>query len=433
MGKVDELAARLGQSHNVPPAAARGAVCLVLNSHNGHGPSSSRVAAIASAGGAGAALLVGALKLLQQEPSFWISHYSAKAHKSAGAGAAFTTGDFFSDVASVVSDPGKAISKAVSDVTRDPLGSLANVVNAAVNAALPVDLLKPIPGLGDLAQIYKSYSPLTMLGKLADAGLHGNMQGVLNIAKTELDQLQSVAAMVPGIGTGVSTAIGAAEALIHGGKPIEIALRAAYGAIPIPPGIRQVTDVVLDSVIALANGGSIPDVALSVARDRVPAGLPRDVFDTLAQIIVRHKPIAAAATELAAHEALKLAQGVGPALVQSIAKNVPPGVSALLSKLPDPTKSFPGVPSNLLGVAGLVGKLPAAMQKAAASKVASMVAQRPKPAPRPVAPPPPKRSIALHLPAKGAAPAKTIALRLGPSSSSALLTANAPYDMFAAH
>jgi hypothetical protein len=433
MGKVDQIAARLGQSFSVPPSAARGAVCLVLKAHSGDGPSSARVAAIAGAGGAGAALLCGALKLLQQEPSFWISHYGAKAHASAGAGAAFTTGDFFSDVASVVKDPGKAISKAVTDVTRDPLGSLANVVQAAVNVAVPVDLLSPIPGLGSLAQIAKSYTPASMLGSLAIAGLHGDMKGLLSVAKGELDKLQAVASMVPGLGTGVSTAIGAAEALLNGGKPIEIALRAAYGAIPIPPGIRQVTDVVLDSIIALANGGNITDVALTVARDRIPAGMPRDVFDTLAQIIVRHKPIAAAAVDLAEHEALKLAQGVGPALVQGLAKNVPHGVAALLSKLPDPSKPFPGVPSSLLGVAGLVAKLPAAMQKAAGPQVATMVAQRPKPPPRPVAPPPPKKAIALHLPAKGAAPARTVALRLGPSSSAALLTANAPYDMFAVH
>jgi hypothetical protein len=429
MGKLDTLAADLSARMHVPPAAACSALCLVLKAHHGDAAAGAKVKSIASASAPAGALLAEALRTLQREPSFWVSHYTSRAPSGT------RTGDFFGDVASVVSDPGKAIAKAVTDVTHDPLGSLGNVIQGALNAAVPLDLLKPIPGLGSIAQMAKSFSPLSSMGKLANAALHGNMGGVLDVAKTELSHLQSVAAMVPGLGTGVSTAIGAAEALLSGGNPIELALRAAYGAIPIPPGIRDVTDVVLETIIALVKGGNITDIALTVARDRVPSGLPRDVFDTLAQIIVRHQPILKAAGELAAHEAMKAAQGLGPALMQGLAKNVPSGVAGILSKLPDPSKSFPGLPANVLGLAGLVDKLPSNMKKLAAGPVAQLAAKMPRPVVAPPSPPrPPPKKIALQLgPAHApAAPPRTLALRLGPPSATAALAENAPYDMYAA-
>jgi len=42
-------------------------------------------------------------------------------------------------------------------------------------------------------------------------------------------------------GTGISAAIGAGLAALEGGSPLEIAIRTAYGATPIPPGIGQLT------------------------------------------------------------------------------------------------------------------------------------------------------------------------------------------------
>ena len=342
----------------------------------------------------------------------------------------------------VFSDAANAVSHAAESIAKNPLGALGDAVQGLLNAAIPLDLLKPIPGLGSLAQMAKSYSPLSSIGQLANSALHGDLNGVMNVAKGELSKLQSVASMVPGLGTGLSTAIGAAEALINGGKPLEIALRAAYGAIPIPPGIRSVTDTVLDAVIALANGGDVTDAALTIARDRVPEGFPRDVFDTLAQVIVRHKPIAQAAGELAMHEAAKAASGVGPALVQSLASAVPGNVSALLSKLPDPTKVFPGAPANLLGVSGLLDKLPGDLQKQAAAAVLPLVKQM-APAPPPA---PPVKKLVMRLPPKPAAPprpalslhvarlAPPMALPVAPDAvdpAASMLAANAPFNMFA--
>jgi hypothetical protein len=386
MGVFDNIAATLSRVHGISPAAASAAVALAVKAHQGHAPSRATANRIAQSP-KGKAILTSALAALQTHPSFWTSHY-VTSYSTGRAAPRYVTGDMFGDIAKaassavqsvahdisqVVSDPGKALAKAASDIVKNPAGVLSEVVQKAVNAALPVDLLKPIPGIGDLAQLAKSYSPVTTLGKLATSALRGDLKGVVGVAKGELDKLQSVASMVPGLGTGVSSAIGAAEALMSGGNPIEVALRAAYGAIPIPPGLRNITDTVLDAVLALLHGGNVSDIALTVARDRIPEGLPRDVFDTLAQIVVRHTPIAQAAGELAQHEALKLAQGAGPAILQGLAKSVPAGAAGLLSKLPDPSKVLGGLPPNVMGVAGLLGKLPAGpLQKQAAALVAPL-------------------------------------------------------------
>jgi hypothetical protein len=123
-----------------------------------------------------------------------------------------------------------------------------------------------------------------------------------------LSEVQGLVSLIPGIGTGISAAIGLAMALLEGGSPIVIAIRTAYGAIPIPPGIRNVTDPIVDGSINFAeHPHDFTDVAIKTVRDQVPAGLPREVFDTLVKILIKHQPI------------LKVAEGV----VADVAKQVP--------------------------------------------------------------------------------------------------------------
>jgi hypothetical protein len=453
MAAFDTIAASLGRLHGLPDPLARAVVSVALKAHQGH-PASRMAANRFASTPHGRGILQSALAALQSHPAFWTSHYVTSV-RTGQAPPRYVTGDMFGDIAKaassavqsvihdvseVASDPGKAIAKAASDIVKNPGAVLSNVVQQAVNVAMPLDLLKPIPGIGDLAQIVKSFSPVTGLGKLASAALRGDLNGVVNVAKDELSKLQAVASMVPGLGTGVSTAIGAAEALLSGGSPIEIALRAAYGAIPIPPGIRSVTDTVLDAVLALLHGGNPTDIALTVARDRIPDGLPRDVFDTLAQIIVRHTPITQAAGELAQHEALKLAQGAGPAILQGLAKSVPGGAAALLSKLPDPSKVLGGLPANLKGVAGLLSKLPAGnlqkqaaariapLAKAHADRLAAMTAARAQIHKAIALKLPPAPAPSRVLPMKKIIPLGHVAMPVAPAAASAL----AVYDMYAA-
>lgn len=181
-----------------------------------------------------------------------------------------------------------------------------------------------------------------------------------------LTTVQGVVSLIPGIGTGISAAISTAEAVLSGGSPLDIAIHAAYGAIPIPPGIRSITDTVLDSVMALIkHPDNIGDAVLAAARDRVPAGLPRQIFDTLIHVVgkkihlgTKPKAVAAAPAAQAAHAAGAAAPAGFTAadyyaelytngLPSALAKGLAPlsdEVHAHLSKLPDPrTTSYPSI------------------------------------------------------------------------------------------
>ncbi|MEO8800558.1 MAG: hypothetical protein ABI551_21875, partial [Polyangiaceae bacterium] len=131
---------------------------------------------------------------------------------------------------------------------------------------------------------------------------HGDLKALEKLAKDRMQMAQSVVSLVPGIGTGVSAAIGAGLAVLDGGGLLDIAIRTAYGAIPIPPGIRQITDTVVDGVLALIeHPHDLTDVAVQIARDKVPSGIPRDVYDTLIQLVVKRMPIQQVAGGLAQH------------------------------------------------------------------------------------------------------------------------------------
>jgi len=166
-----------------------------------------------------------------------------------------------------------------------------------------------IPVVGD---VVKSLSPLDHYTDMLAALAKGDFKSVKKLAEHNLSAAQGAISLVPGVGTGISAAIGAGLAALEGGSPLEIALRTAYGAIPIPPGVRNLTDIALDSVLALiAHPHDLTDAAVQVARDRVPPGIPRDVFDTLVQLVVKRVPIQRAVASLADHYVQQYAPALG--------------------------------------------------------------------------------------------------------------------------
>jgi hypothetical protein len=228
--------------------------------------------------------------------------------------------------------------------------AMSTIADGAKFLAKAVDVPKlvadviPIPAV---KSFIGSIDPIQKFSDAVDALQHGDFDRLKKIATDTLSAAQGLISLVPGIGTGISAAIGAAEALLAGGSPIDIAIRTAYGAIPIPPGLRDITDTVLDAVLAIADGKNVTDAALTVARDRVPAGVPRDVFDTLANIVVKHRPITKVVEDVANHYVSQYTKGLGSTLEQGLAKTVGPVVSLTLSKLPDPRTVYAGFPKEL--------------------------------------------------------------------------------------
>jgi hypothetical protein len=235
-----------------------------------------------------------------------------------------------------IADAAKAgvhVAQAVGNTLLDASKVVAHV------ADLPVLALQNVPGVGGFV---KSISPFQTWDHMATAIQHGDFKKLAEIAKQQLSMAQGVISLIPGVGTGISAAISAGLAVLQGGSPIEIAIHAAYGAIPIPPGLREITDTVLDTVLRLAfEGEKLTDLAVNAARDQVPEGLPRDVFDTLINLVVHHQPI----------------QRVAGGLLDHFVKQyAPAGVGLTLPKaLADATSHLPNVFSQLPHVAAAAG------------------------------------------------------------------------------
>jgi hypothetical protein len=202
----------------------------------------------------------------------------------------------------------------VADTLLDASKFVAKVVD------VPVMLASQVPGLGN---IVKSISPLEKYQQMVSALQKGDFNAIKKMAEQDLSLAQGVVSLIPGVGTGISAAISAGLAALEGGSPIEIAVRAAYGAIPIPPGIRQLTDIVLDTVLSfVAHPHDLSEVGIQLARDRVPAGLPREIFDTLVHLVVKKVPLQKAATSLADHFVQQYAPHAGNVHIEDALKGL---------------------------------------------------------------------------------------------------------------
>lgn len=161
----------------------------------------------------------------------------------------------------------------------------------------------PVPVVGDIfGDISHAVSNVAHdVSNVAKSVAH-IAQPILNVAHVILSTAQGVISLIPGIGTGISAAIGAGLAILEGGGPLEIAIKTAYGAIPIPPGVRTFTDMVLDAGLslmqALTSGESLAQSAITSAvqgarqavLDKLPdvaKGIGASVFDTLTHLLLQ--------------------------------------------------------------------------------------------------------------------------------------------------
>jgi hypothetical protein len=179
-----------------------------------------------------------------------------------------------------------------ADAAKKGLAGAQKIGNALLDGArlvsrivdVPVQLLGKVPVVGD---VVKFLSPYHRFDKMAGALQKGDFRQIGEMVKSDLRLVGSAASLIPGVGQGVNSGLSAGLAALETGRPLDIAVKAAYGAIPIPPGVRNVTDVVLEAVLTLAHTGNLAETAIAGARTKVPAGLPRDVFDTLIRIVMQ--------------------------------------------------------------------------------------------------------------------------------------------------
>jgi len=164
------------------------------------------------------------------------------------------------------------------------VGSVARTVSKAAAT------VGKIPILGDIAR-YGIGAARLALGPAAiaiDVGsrlargenlgkaLKGGLVGQVDAVRDQLKLAEMVAPFVPGIGTGVAAALGAANALAAGRPITEAVLAAARSALPGGKLAQAAFDVAQN----LAKGKNIGEAALAAARDQLPGGpAARAAFD----------------------------------------------------------------------------------------------------------------------------------------------------------
>jgi hypothetical protein len=159
----------------------------------------------------------------------------------------------------------RTVSKVAGTVGKIPI--LGDIARAGVGA---VRL-----GLGPAAIAIDAGSRLAR-GQSLGAALKGAVGGQIDAVRNQLKLAEMVAPFVPGIGTGVAAALGAANALAAGRPITEAVLAAARSALPGGAVAQAAFDVGLN----LAKGKNIAEAALAAARDRLPGGpAARAAFD----------------------------------------------------------------------------------------------------------------------------------------------------------
>ena len=265
----------------------------------------------------------------------------------------------------------RAVGRAAKDGAKaaqhvgDALLDGTKIVGQVLDA--PMLLISKIPKVGG---ILHELDPFVKMGHMTDKLKAGDFQGLKTMIENDAKMAQGVISLFPGIGTGISAAISAGIGILDGGGALDIAIETAYGAIPIPPGIRQITDAVLGAILQLIhNPHNLTDALLAGARNVVPAGMARDVFDTLANLVIRHMPIAKAGGQLV------------DTYVQRYAPGIPlHGVGAAIGGVVDAAAHHKDLGSAVSGAVGDVARksVPGALGEgiAGAASVVTAVAQK---------------------------------------------------------
>jgi hypothetical protein len=168
-------------------------------------------------------------------------------------------------VQSVARKVAGTVGKVASTVGKTPV--LGDIARAGVSAARL--------GLGPAAIAIDAGARLAQ-GQNLGAALKGAVGGQIDALRNQLKLAEMVAPFVPGIGTGVAAALGAANALAAGRPITEAVLAAARSALPGGAVAQTAFDVALN----LAKGKNITEAALEAARNRLPGGpAARAAFD----------------------------------------------------------------------------------------------------------------------------------------------------------
>ena len=175
-------------------------------------------------------------------------------------------GKFVRSVGRAAGGIARTVSKAAETVGKIPI--LGDVARAGIGAARL--------SLGPAAIAIDAGSRLAR-GQNLGRALRGAVGGQIDAVRDQLKLAEMVAPFVPGIGTGVAAALGAANALAAGRPITEAVLAAARSALPG----GKIAQAAFDVAMNLAKGKNIGEAALGALRDQLPGGpAAQTAFDT---------------------------------------------------------------------------------------------------------------------------------------------------------
>lgn len=178
-------------------------------------------------------------------------------------------GGIFGSIASAVKSATKAVTNTVSSAAQ----TLVDGVKKYNPVALAkVAVIKAKALAGDIANsvVFKT------LGAIASKALAPALSVIKATVGPILPYVQSVISFVPGVGTGISAALGAAQALADGRSITEAIVAGAKGMLPGGPLAASA----FDAAWGLAHGRPVDSVALEALRNQLPGDLAKKAFDT---------------------------------------------------------------------------------------------------------------------------------------------------------
>jgi hypothetical protein len=261
----------------------------------------------------------------------------------------------------------------------DVLGELGKLASTAVDVVTLKPLAKHIPLARDvqgaIASVYKAPMNAAVSvaqGERLDRVATQAFQTHLKAAKTLAPYVQTVVSVVPGLGTGLSAAIGGALALASGARIDQAMLAAARSALPGGALAQAAFDVAL----AAAQGKPVEAVLLNAlpvspaAKDALVRGAK--AARQLAEGKSIDKVLVANALDLLPPQARAAAQ-VGVALAQGQALQAVAGAASQLPGFSPATVRAASVSKALAGAAkGLKLSSPASAAKLAATSTLNL-------------------------------------------------------------
>jgi hypothetical protein len=161
------------------------------------------------------------------------------------------------DIARAAGTIARTVSKAAESVGKIPI--LGDVARAGIGAARLA--------LGPTAIAIDAGLRLARGEDLGDA-LKGAGRGQIDAVRDQLKLAEMVAPFIPGVGSGVAAALGAANALAAGRPITEAMLAAARSALPG----GKIAQAAFDVAINLAKGKNIGESALAALQSQLPGG-----------------------------------------------------------------------------------------------------------------------------------------------------------------